>query len=108
MKTSNNEDVLSKYLEKFKNKIKDIQNETLEECYIELLPTIEEDTFENTRVNIINSLMGYNTSLNKYDWVSIRKQILIENKDEIIKDLNTDLLEENKKLKEELENYGCC
>lgn len=94
--------LLSDFQQKILNQVKEIQSD----FYTEIAPHIESDVWTNIRIKILDGLKNYKYA-NKifgYDYKLIRKQIFEENKEEIIKDLNEDLLFKIKSLEEEIRN----
>ena len=93
------------YLQEFKKKMAKIISETLSEVYISPLGYIESDAWINFRNELLDGLKDYkNAKIHEHhNFVKIRKQIFEENREEIIKDLNQDLLGEIKSLKKTIE-----
>lgn len=93
------------YLHGFKEQmaksVKNIVNNTLSDVYVSCLGYIESDAWLNFRNELLDGFKGYKNAKihQKYDFVKVRKQIFEENREEIIKDLNQDLLDEIKSLK---------
>jgi uncharacterized protein CbrC (UPF0167 family) len=96
-------------LNDFADKIRKVIYDTVEYCidnfYSDIIPYIESDSWSNFRNEIMDGFKNYNNCKiqAEYDFKDIRQQIYKEYRDDIIKDLNQDLLEENKKLKERIE-----
>lgn len=88
-------------LQEFKEKLTDAAKDALSEFYISLSGYIESDSWHNFRNELLDGLKGYKNAKiqERYNFVKIRKQIFEENREEIIKDLNQDLLDEIKSLK---------
>jgi len=93
------------YLQEFKEKmvkgVENIVNDTLSKVYVSCLGYIETDAWHNFRNELLDGFKGYKNAKihQKYDFVKVRKQIFEENREEIIKDLNQDLLDEIEDLK---------
>ena len=89
------------YLQEFKKKMAKIAEDTISEVYMSPLNYIESDAWINFRNELLDGLRGYkNVKIQeRHNFVKIRKQIFEENREEIIKDLNQDLLDEIKSLK---------
>jgi len=84
-----------------KDKIKKAAEEAISDLYCEVGTHIETDAWNNFRNTIISGLKGYPSHL-RYDFKKIRQEILIENRADIIKELNQDLVEEVETLKKDL------
>ena len=84
-----------------KEKIKESAEQAISELYCDVGTHIETDAWTNFRNTLISGLKGYPSYL-KYDFKKIREEILKENRAEIIKDLNQDLVEEVEFLKNQL------
>lgn len=88
-------------IDKAKSRIKAAAGEAITDLYCDVGTHIETDSWQNFRNTLMNGLKGYPSHL-KYDFKQIRKEILKENRAEIIKDLNQDLVEEVENLKDQL------
>ena len=93
------------FINEFKEKLKKVADEVIGDLYVDIPSYIESDSWSNFRNEIMAGFKNYdNRKLqNKYDFKEIRAEIYKDFKTDIIKDLNGDLLEENEKLKEEIE-----
>ena len=93
------------FINEFKEKLKNVADEVIGDLYVDIPSYIESDSWSNFRNEIMAGFKNYdNRKLQgKYDFAEIRKEIYNEYREDIIKDLNGDLLEENEKLKEEIE-----
>lgn len=93
-------------IEKFKKRLKAIAEEVLGEVYCDIPTYIESDSWMNFRNALISAFKNYgNRKLQgEYDFKQIREQIYCQFREEIIKDLNQDNLEEIEKLKKEIRN----
>lgn len=91
-----------KLIESFKENLKKAAEEAIGNLYVDVMPYIESDTWSNFRGQVVDGFRNYNNSKiqAKYDFKQIRQKIYEEYRDEIIEDLNKDLVEENKNLKE--------
>jgi hypothetical protein len=75
------------------------------EFYYEIANEVESDHWFNYRQKIIDGISNYNNKgHSKHDFDTIRKSIYRNHKEDIVKDLNQDLLEEIEDLKKRLEN----
>ena len=79
-------------------------NDLLGEFYCSELLYIESDSWSNFRNELMDGFRDYrnNKAHAEFDFKEIRKKIFSEFRDEIINDLNQDLLEENRRLKEQI------
>lgn len=91
-------------VEHFKSKMRILANEIISEVYCDIPDYIESDSWANFRNTLLSGLCDYrNKEKYRYDFQKIRQAIYAENKEEISKDLNQDLLEEIESLKKSLE-----
>ena len=87
----------------FIDKLKKEANAAIDEMYIKTLPHIESDSWCNFRNDMMDGFKGYKNKIHaEYDFKAIRQKIYKDNKDEIIKDLNQDLVKEIADLKESI------
>ncbi len=94
-----------KLIDKFKVKLKSAAEDAITELYCDILPYIESDSWTNFRVKLLNDFKDYKNKVHaEHDFREIRKKIYDENKDEIIKDLNQDLVLEMESLKKTIED----
>jgi uncharacterized coiled-coil protein SlyX len=93
-----------KITNQFIDKLKILVNEALDKFYVEELPYIESDSWSNFRNQIMDGFMDYNNGKiqAKYDFKRIKHEIFEAFHDEIIKDLNQDILDENEELDQEI------
>jgi hypothetical protein len=94
-------------LSKFKEQINKIANETISDLYVNILPYIESDVWNNFRNELVDGFRDYNNRKiqGKYEFKEIRTKIYKDFREEIIKDLNADLVEENERLKKTIEYF---
>lgn len=94
------------WLKKFVTKMAKVAEETIHAAYCSCLPHIESDSWSNFRNEIMDGFKDYKNNKVKaeFDFKAIRDQILKENREQIIKDMDQDLLEENETLKERIEH----
>ena len=92
-------------VDKFKEHLKKAAEEVLGDLYCDVAVHIESDSWTNYRNHLMAGLRNYSNRKiqGEYDFAAIRRAIFEEYRDEIIPELNQDLLEENKALKEEIE-----
>lgn len=107
--TEEGEQEAVKLLERFKKQMKEVIDEVGNKCisdfYANILPYIESDSWENYRNNICDAVEDYHNfkETDKYQAQRIRRELLKNNKKELIADLDKDLLEEIESLKSQLE-----
>jgi hypothetical protein len=95
-------------LDNFTTRIKKILTDEVEnvvgEYYADILPHIESDSWTNFRNEVMDGYKNYNNRKiqAEYDFKEIRKAIYEQFKEEIIKDLDQDNLEEIERLKREI------
>ena len=92
-------------IEDFKTEMKRAADEVISKLYTDIVFYIESDTWSNFRNKIVDGMRNYNNRhlQGKYDFKQIRESLLREYRDALIEDMNQDLVEENEKLKKELE-----
>ena len=92
-------------LDRFKKKLVGICEDVIGDLYVNIIPYIESDSWCNFRSQVVSELQGYGKGklVSEYDFELIRKAILNQHREEIIKDLNQDMVEEIKILKKEIE-----
>jgi hypothetical protein len=91
-------------MDSFKPKISAVIDELMGQLYCDVAYYIESDSWTNYRNDLMDGFRGYkNNGKHQYDFKELRQSIYKNHKEEIIKDLNADLLEENEKLKKQLE-----
>jgi hypothetical protein len=95
-------------VDKFKEKLSDVAKKTIGEFYCDVATYIETDSWTNFRNEIMDGYRDYDNRKiqGEYDFKEIRQAIYKKHKKEIIDDLNSDLVEENKKLKEQIERMN--
>lgn len=94
--------LMSKFEVQLKEHALKIMQEITTDFYCDILHEIESDHWTNYRTKLLNGLCNYsNKSIQgSYDFDRIRKSIYENHKEEIVKDLNQDLVEEVERLKE--------
>ncbi len=92
-------------IDKFKESIKKSAEQAIGDLYCDVALYIESDSWSNFRNQLMDGFKNYNNRKiqSEYDFKDIRQAILEEYKEEILKDLNQDLIEEIEKLKKQLE-----
>ncbi len=94
-----------KLIEKFKKDLVKAADEAIGDLYCEIIPHIESDSWSNFRNNLMDGFKNYDNRLlqSPRDFKEIRQQIFNDFKADIIPDLNQDLVEENERLKADIE-----
>lgn len=92
-------------MDSFKDKMRKLCEEVLGDIYCDVAAYIETDQWTNFRNELLAGFSNYgNRKIQAaYDFAKIRRAIFEEFKDEIVKDLNQDLVEEVKELKKSIE-----
>lgn len=86
-------------------KLSKAADEAISDLYCNIMPYIQSDSWSNFRNQLMNGFKNYeNRKIQaEYDFQGIRKAILEEYREDIIRDLNKDLVEEVEHLKKILE-----
>jgi len=94
-----------KIMDMFKEKMAELAKDMLGRLYCDVACHIESDSWTNYKNNLMDGLRDYNNKIKHgdFDYKEIRKSIYNEYKDEIVKDLNSDLVLEVEKLKKDIE-----
>jgi len=95
-------------LDTFKRKMKAVATEVLDELYTNIIPHIETDSWTNYRNEIMSGFRGYGNKMtcSEYDFKAIREKMLLDHREEIIKDLNSDLLDKIKSQETQIEHLN--
>lgn len=103
--TEAGEEEAQKIMDSFKPRIKDLIDELMGDLYVDVGMHVASDHWTNYRNQLMDGFKGYKqgSTNHKYDFKELRQAIYDNNKDEIIKDLNQDLVDENVKLKEQIQ-----
>lgn len=93
------------FLDQFKKKLLGICEDVIGDLYVNIMPYIESDSWSNFRNQVVSELQGYGKGklVSKYEIELIRRSLLDNYRDEIIKDLSQDMLKEIERLKKEIE-----
>jgi hypothetical protein len=102
--TEQGKEEAQKIMDSFKPKLAKMLDEVLGDLYSDVSYYVESDHWTNYRNAIMDGFKGYTGGKtdHSYDYKALRKAIYDNNKDEIIKDLNQDLLSEIESLKGEI------
>jgi len=104
--TQEGKDEAQRIMDSFKPKILALVEEVMQNLYCDVSMHVESDHWINYRTQILQGLSSYKENNKKHGiaFDELRKYIYESNKEQIIKDLNQDLVEENLKLKSENES----
>ena len=103
--TERGEEEAQRIMDSFKPRLIKLFDEILGDLYTDVSFYVESDHWSNYRNKIMNGLKGYKQGSTTHGccYEELRKAIYDNNKTEIIKDLNGDLVEENKDLRAQVE-----
>ena len=91
-------------MDSFKPKIKAVIDELMGDLYCDVASYIESDSWTNYRNSLMDGFKGYNRGRHSdYDFKELRQAIYKNHKEEIVKDLNQDMVEEIKKLNDHID-----
>jgi hypothetical protein len=95
-------------MDKFKEEMRALCSNTLEELYVGVAAYVESDNWTNFRNDLMDGLQDYSNRKiqGEYDFKKIRQAILREYRQDIIADLNADLVAENEELKKRIEQMS--
>ena len=96
-------ELLEKFKQKIKTEINKISEEVISDFYTDVLPFIESDAWLNMKITLMSEIEDYKNN-GSWEMKKIRDKIFKEHYDEIIKDVNNDLLQENVHLSNILKN----
>ena len=103
--TEQGKEEAQKIMDSFKPKLKKLMDEVLSDLYVDVSYYVESDHWTNYRNALMDGIKGYGGGKpnHQYDYKEIRQAIYRNHKEEIISDLNQDLVEENERLKAQIE-----
>lgn len=93
-----------KIMDSFKPKLTALMNEVMSELYTDVSYYVESDHWTNYRNALMDGFKGYmhGKTDHAYDYKELRQAIYANHKEDIVKDLNKDLVEENERLKKQI------
>ena len=102
--TEQGKEEAQRIMDSFKLRLKEMMREVLSELYTNVSYYVESDHWTNYRNAILDGFKGYTNGRedHSYDYKQLRQAIYANHKEEIVKDLNQDLLEEIESLKQQL------
>ncbi len=92
-------------IESFKVRLMEVATDVIGDLYCDIVQYIESDSWINFRNELMSGLRNYANRriASEYDFKAIRQQVFEDFREEIIKDLDQDNLEEIDGLKKEVE-----
>ena len=104
--TEEGEQEAQKLMDSFKPKLLAVVKECMQDLYTDVSMHIESAHWSNYRNQMLDGFKGYaTTESHKHDFKELRQAIYSNNKEQIVKDLNQDLVEENEKLKAQMQTF---
>jgi len=103
--TEQGKEEAQKIMDRFKPQLKNIMEEVMGQLYTDVSYYIESDHWTNYRNALMNGFKDYGGGKpnHEHDYKELRQAIYRNNKEEIVKDLNQDLVEEIYELKKQIE-----
>jgi len=94
-----------KIMDSFKPKLAKLMEEVMGVLYTDVSYFVESDHWTNYRNALMDGFKGYAEGKpnHEYDYKELRQAIYSNHRDKIVKDLNQDLVEENERLKKQVE-----
>jgi hypothetical protein len=96
-------ELLEKFKQKIRTEINKISEEVISDFYTDVLPFIESDAWLNMKITLMSEIEDYKNN-GSWEMKKIRDKIFKEHYDEIVKDVNADLLQENVQLNKEMDD----
>ena len=98
--TKQGEEEAQKIMDAFKPRLEKLMEEVMSDLYTDVSYYVESDHWSNYRNALMDGFKGYTggKKCHAYDYKELRQAIYVNHKEEIIKDLNQDLIEENIRL----------
>jgi len=102
--TEQGKEEAQKIMDSFRPKLLSLIDEVMGELYCDVSYYVESDHWSNYREALMDGFKGYGGGKpnHQYDYKELRQAIYRNNKEEIVRDLNQDLVLENEQLKEEV------
>lgn len=103
--TEQGKEEAQKIMDSFKPKLAKLLDEVMGDLYTDVSYYVDSDHWTNYRNSLMDGFKGYKHGKvnHSYDYKELRQAIYANHKEEIVKDLNKDLVDENVKLKEQIE-----
>lgn len=95
--TEQGKEEAQKIMDSFKPKLVKLMDEVMAELYTDVSYYVDSDHWTNYRNALMDGFKGYRHGKtdDSYDYKELRQAIYKNHKEEIVKDLNQDLVEEN-------------
>lgn len=103
--TEQGKEEAQKVMDSFKPRLKKLMDEVLGDLYTDVSYYVDSDHWTNYRNALMDGFKGYGggKANHQYDYKELRQAIYQNHKDEIVADLNQDLVEENERLKAQID-----
>jgi len=103
--TEQGKEEAQKIMDSFKPKLAMLLNEVMGDLYTDVSYYVDSDHWTNYRNALMDGFKGYGggKANHEYDYKDLRQAIYNNHKEEIVNDLNQDLVEENNRLKAQIE-----
>ena len=103
--TEQGKEEAQKIMDSFKPQLAKLLNEVMGDLYCDVSYYVESDHWTNYRNALMDGFKSYGGGKpnHKHDYKELRQAIYRNHKDEIVADLNQDLVEENERLKAQIE-----
>ena len=103
--TDQGKEEAQKIMDSFKPKLVKLMEEVLGDLYTDVSYYVDSDHWTNYRNALMDGFKGYSggKANHQYDYKELRQTIYRNHKEEIVRDLNRDLVEENERLKAQIE-----
>ena len=104
--TEEGKEEAQKVMDDFKPQLLKMMEEVMRDLYCDVSYYIESDHWTNYRNDLMDGFKGYTQGKkhHQYDFKELRQAIYKNHKEEIIKDLNQDMVEEIESLKRQIED----
>jgi len=106
--TEQGKEEAQKIMDSFKPKLAMLLNEVMGDLYTDVSYYVDSDHWTNYRNTLMDGFKGYGggKANHEYDYKDLRQAIYNNHKEEIVNDLNQDLVEENNRLKAQIEQLA--
>lgn len=103
--TEQGEKEAQRIMDSFKPRIQALVTELMDDLYCDVAYHVESDSWTNYRNDLMDGFKGYTAGSSNHpsDFKELRQAIYKNHKEAIVGDLNQDLIDENKKLAEQVE-----
>ncbi len=106
--TEQGKEEAQKIMDSFKPKLAKLLDEVMSDLYTDVSYYVDSDHWTNYRNALMDGFKGYGSGKpnHEHDYKELRQAIYRNHKEEVVKDLNQDLVDENEKLKEQIEHLN--